>query len=201
MPQQQRQLLETLGRYWAQQHETHMTADVLEMRRIAPTESEVRKDDAIRSLTEQETKVLLAYLGGQLELPRTPNFLKATMPLLRRAMLEQFHETHMEVTLMDAVPPRADLRRDMTHLAICAQLYEANSDFQRGRQLIDRLMDDIKLMQFDGIQALKCVFNSRRLAERYSEITLYLRGDCITLDDTECSKQLLADGFFSPVHI
>ncbi|KAE9022593.1 hypothetical protein PR001_g11599 [Phytophthora rubi] len=132
-----------------------------------------------------ETEALMAYANKQLELPHAPRFLKATMPLLQRAMLEQYHEAFIEVTLTAEVAPRAKLHRGMTHNALVALLFAANTDSARGRQMIGRLMDDVKMLYFDGGHTLKFVFNSRRLADIYAGLAFRINGTCIVLDDTE----------------
>ncbi|KAE9339352.1 hypothetical protein PF008_g11610 [Phytophthora fragariae] len=156
---------------------------------IAVDPSEVHLDTALRSRTESETEALLAYLNGTVELPHAPNFLKATMPLLQRAMMEQFHETHIEVTLMADIPPRAKLRKNMTHHTVLDLLYTANADSARGRQMIGRVMDDVKNLHFDGIHTLKFVFNSRRVATLYTGLAFHLNGVCVVLEDSEHAFQ------------
>ncbi|KAE9285083.1 hypothetical protein PR003_g26681 [Phytophthora rubi] len=163
-----------------------MDTEVLaKLREVVLTRSEVHEDEHIRLPTEQETTVLVAYLNGELELPHAPLFLKATMPLLQRAMIEQFHETHVEVTLTAHVPPQAKLRRNMIHLALFAQLYDANADSTRGRAMIDRMLDDVKLLHFDGVHTLKFVFNSSRIAHVYQGLAFRLNGTSVELDDTD----------------
>jgi len=86
-----------------------------------------------------------------LELPHSPKFLKATMTLLQRAMLEQFHESHVEKTLTADVSPRAKLRRNMTQHPIFGLLYTANGDSERGRLMMQRMMEDVKILHFDAL--------------------------------------------------
>ncbi|KAE9321743.1 hypothetical protein PF008_g17747 [Phytophthora fragariae] len=160
-----------------------------EMRKLALAPSEVHGHGALRPLQDQETAVLLAYLDKSLELPHAPNFLKATLPLIQRAMVEQFHESHLEVTLTADVSPSVKLRRNMTHNTLLAQLYETNADSPRGRQMIDHIMDDVKLLRFDGIHTLRFTFNSRRVASLYAGLAFRLRGTCIELEDSELSHR------------
>ncbi|KAE9292768.1 hypothetical protein PF008_g24978 [Phytophthora fragariae] len=111
-----------------------------------------------------ETETLLAYLNETLELPHPPNFIKATLPVLQRAIIEQYHGIHLETPLTADVDPRARLRKTMTHNTILGMLYAANGDTARGRQMISRLMEDVKRLHFDGIHTLTFVFNSERVA-------------------------------------
>ncbi|KAE8979105.1 hypothetical protein PR002_g24508 [Phytophthora rubi] len=109
-------------------------------------------------------------------------------------MIEQFHETHQEVMLTADVSPKAKLRRGMTHSKIIAQLYAANADTRRGRQMIDHVMDDVKSLHFDGIHTLKFVFNSQRVASLYKGMAFRLNGTCIQLEDSEADATSSAYG-------
>ncbi|KAE9259887.1 hypothetical protein PF008_g33250 [Phytophthora fragariae] len=112
--------------------------------------SKVHAGGALRERTEAETSALLHYLDLSLELPHPPTFLKATLPILQRAMVEQFHERHCEMMLTADIPPRAKLRRSMTHNTLLAQIHAANADTATGRILLTRLLEDVKRLQFDG---------------------------------------------------
>ncbi|KAE8884878.1 hypothetical protein PF008_g3092 [Phytophthora fragariae] len=175
-PRERQLLLATLHQDWNASSTQVLSEETAQLRQIALADTELHQDHALRQRTALETKALLAYLHGDLELPHAPTFLKATMPLLQRAMLEQFHETHMEVTLTADVSPRAKLRRNMTHIALFAQLYEANADSERGRQMIDKMMDDVKMLHFDGIHTLHFVFTSGRVARSYLGLAFRLQG-------------------------
>jgi hypothetical protein len=106
------------------------------------------------------------------------------MPLLQRAMLEHSHETHIETVPTAAVSPRANLRRGMTHHALFGMLYTAKSDSERGRMMIKRLMDDMKILHFDGVHTLKFVSHSSRLATAYTGTALRLQGTFVELEDS-----------------
>ncbi|KAL4163651.1 hypothetical protein KRP22_005079 [Phytophthora ramorum] len=162
------------------------------------TPTETRQDGVLRQRSAIETKALLAYLNGELELPHAPTFLKATMPLLQRALMEQFHETHVEAALTAAVQPRTKLRRNMTHHTLLGLLYKANADTTPERLMIHRLMDDVKILHFDGIHTLTFVFHSRRLAMEYCSLAVRLQGTCIELEDSE---ERIADGVLGPAQL
>lgn len=184
-PRERQMLLATLGKDWSARGELAEPVETARLRTVALEVSPVHQDDALRTRTEDETKALLAYLNGELELPHAPNFIKATMPVLQRAMIEQYHESHIEATLTAGVPPRAKLRRSMTTFTLFAQLYEGNADTARGRQMIDKMMDDVKLIYFDGTHTLKFVFHSHRIANDYLGLAFRLHGVCLELEDTE----------------
>ncbi|KAE9236142.1 hypothetical protein PF002_g11316 [Phytophthora fragariae] len=181
-------MLQSLDMDWHESNAPVDSADSAKLRKVAMAESDVRADDAHRSMTAVEMKTLLAYVSQDLELPHAPVFLKATHPLIQRVMLEQFHATHAEVQLTVDVTPAAKLRRNMTHTAIMAQLYAANADSPRGRQMLNRIMEDVKMLHFDGIHTLKFVFNSRRIAKIYMGLALRLNGTCIELEDSSSGE-------------
>jgi hypothetical protein len=110
--------LETLGKDWSTPIPMLESPTTATLRTTALAETDVRQDGSLRLRTELETQALLAYLNGALEIPHAPNFLKATMPLLQRAMMEQFHEMHIETALTADISPWVKLRRSMTHHAL-----------------------------------------------------------------------------------
>lgn len=91
----------------------------------------------------------------------------------------------MEVTLTTKVLPSAKLRRNMTHSILLSQLYSANADSPTGRQMISHLMDDVKIMYFDGAHTIKFVFNSRRIANLYLGCAFRLNGTYLEIEDSE----------------
>ncbi|KAE9308609.1 hypothetical protein PR003_g20705 [Phytophthora rubi] len=183
-PRERHILLGTLAQDWATSTAPTDTPEQAILRQVAMAPSKVHMDVALRERTVQETCALLQYLDRTLELPHPPTFLKATLPILQRAMVEQFHERHCEVMLTADNPPRAKLRRSMTHNTLLAQLHAANADTVAGRGLLIRLLEDVKRLQFDGLHTLKFVFNSERVARRYTGLALRLNGTCIELEDT-----------------
>lgn len=66
-----------------------------------------------------------------------------------------------------------------------ALVYSENADTPRGREIIDRIMDDMKLLQFDGIHTLKFVFNSRRVTNLCKRLEFRLNRVCGGLEDTD----------------
>jgi hypothetical protein len=101
------------------------------------------------------------------------------------AMPRTSHASHVK-TLTADVSPRAKLRRTMTHHAIFGILYKANADSERGRLLTQRIMEDVKILHFDGIHTLKLTFHSKRIASRYQGlITCRLQGTCLKVEDSD----------------
>eukprot|EP00644_Phytophthora_capsici_P002168 jgi/Phyca11/114672/e_gw1.27.278.1 len=165
------------------------------LRQIALATAPVHEDAKLRRRTSSETEAFMAYLAGTLELPHPPNFLKSTLTVRQRAVIEQFHETHLEVTLTAAVPPQVRLRRSMTQATLFRELHDANKDFLNGHELVCSLQRDVKQLYFDGRHTLYFVFQSRRLANRYQEIALRLQRVAIELENAE---QQEAGIFFAP---
>ncbi|KAE9324915.1 hypothetical protein PR003_g16617 [Phytophthora rubi] len=183
-PREQHDLLATLAKDWHSTSEPVDTPEQATLRKVAVAPSEVHADTALRQKTATELEVLLDYLSGSLELPHPPNFAKAVLPLLQRAMLEQYHETHHEEMLTADVTPRAQLRKSMTHNTRIGLLFNANTDTDCGRRMRGRLMDDVKRLHFDGIHTLHFVFNSQRIAQIYAGTAFRLNGTWIVLEDS-----------------
>ncbi|KAE8904446.1 hypothetical protein PF003_g11802 [Phytophthora fragariae] len=183
-PQERKLLLSTLAQDWEASSTPVDTPEQALLRTVALAPSKVHANNALRERSKPETDTLLQNLDKTLELPHPPNFAKATLPLLQRAMLEQFHEKHCEVMLTADISPRARLRRSMTHNFIFAQLHAANADSAAGRSMLARLLEDVKRLHFDGLHTLTFVFNSERIAQLYLGIALRLNGTCIELEDT-----------------
>ncbi|KAG2903430.1 hypothetical protein PC114_g12282 [Phytophthora cactorum] len=71
---------------------------------MAIANSPVRVDALLCLSTPDETEALLANLRGDPDIYHPPTFMKETMPVGHRAIVEQFHEAHIEATLTaDAV--------------------------------------------------------------------------------------------------
>nr|KAE8945109.1 hypothetical protein PF009_g5251 [Phytophthora fragariae] len=183
-PREQHDLLATLAKDWHSTSEPVDTPEQATLLKVAVAPSEVHADTALRQKTATELEVLLDYLSGSLELPHPPNFAKAVLPLLQRAMLEQYHETHHEEMLTADVTPRAQLRKSMTHNTRIGLLFNANTDTDCGRRMLGRLMDDVKRLHFDGIHTLHFVFNSQRIAQIYAGTAFRLNGTWIVLEDS-----------------
>ncbi|KAE9282813.1 hypothetical protein PR003_g27303 [Phytophthora rubi] len=189
-PRHKQLLLETLACDWISPSTPVDTPAQANMRRVAMEPSKVHANTALRARTQMEAETLLAYLNETLELPHPPNFIKATLPVLQRAIIEQYHGIHLETPLTADVDPRARLRKSMTHNTILGMLYAANGDTARGRQMISRLMEDVKRLHFDGIHTLTFVFNSERVAHLYKGLAFRLNGACLELEDTSEDQEI-----------
>ncbi|EGZ12141.1 hypothetical protein PHYSODRAFT_379010, partial [Phytophthora sojae] len=159
--------------------------------------SRVHSDSMLRERTPVETQALMAYFRGDLDLRHPPLFLKATMPVLQRAMVEQFHETHVEATLTADIPPQVPLRKGMPHLALFEESFNSNKNVRHGKEMIDRMLKDVKMLFFDGNHTLKFVFHSRRTAEFYNGVSLRLQRVVIDLEDSSG----LEDGVYNSAQL
>ncbi|KAG3014042.1 hypothetical protein PC120_g12944 [Phytophthora cactorum] len=85
---------------------------------MAIANSPVRVDALLCLSTPDETEALLANLRGDPDIYHPPTFMKETMPVGHRAIVEQFHEAHIEATLTADVPSCVPLRKNMSHEAV-----------------------------------------------------------------------------------
>ncbi|KAG6616070.1 uncharacterized protein IUM83_03737 [Phytophthora cinnamomi] len=177
-------LSNTLEKDWNTSRKLQLSPELESLQAVALKESRVHSDYMLRERTPVETQALMAYFRGDLDLRHPPSFLKATMPVIQRAMVEQFHETHVEATLTADIPPQVPLRKGMTHLALFEELFSSNQNVRHGKEMIDRMMRDVKMLYFDGNHTLNFVFHSRRTAEFYNGISLRLQRVVIDLEDS-----------------
>lgn len=103
-PRHKQLLLETLACDWISPSTPVDTPAQANMRKVAMEPSKVHANTALRARTQMETETLLAYLNETLELPHPPNFIKATLPVLQRAIIEQYHGSHLETPLSGRGP-------------------------------------------------------------------------------------------------
>ncbi|KAG2766978.1 hypothetical protein Pcac1_g21816 [Phytophthora cactorum] len=113
----------TLDKGWDNPATPDLDEDMAKLRELAEQPSLVHADSTLREPTATETAALMDDLNGDLELMHPPNFLKATMTVLQRAMMEQFREKHIKVTLTADVPPQVPLRRNVTHVVLFTELF------------------------------------------------------------------------------
>ncbi|KAG3082452.1 hypothetical protein PC122_g10930 [Phytophthora cactorum] len=85
---------------------------------MAIANSPVRVDALLCLSTPDETEALLANLRGDPDIYHPPTFMKETMPVGHRAIVEQFHEAHIEATLTADVPSCVPLRKNISHEAV-----------------------------------------------------------------------------------
>ncbi|OWZ15500.1 hypothetical protein PHMEG_00010842 [Phytophthora megakarya] len=167
----------------------------------ALAETDTHTDDHLRPRTPQESAALLAYFRGELEIDHPPNFLKATMPVIQRAMVEQFHEAHVEYSLTALTPPQVKLWKNMTHGALFAELQNANRDEVNGEAMLNRMKRDIKMLHYDGIQTLRFVFHSKRIAKFYQGVTLRLQRTTIVVEDADFRRENQSPGCYDVAQV
>ncbi|KAE9032283.1 hypothetical protein PR003_g11135, partial [Phytophthora rubi] len=90
-PLHKKRLVATMLRDWSSITSKSWADEDQRLRDVAMTPVDVKRGENIREMTADESQVLLAYVRGELELPHPPNFIKATMTPLHRAMLEDIH--------------------------------------------------------------------------------------------------------------
>ncbi|KAG1692117.1 hypothetical protein DVH05_025739 [Phytophthora capsici] len=196
-PATQAKLDRTLARDWSTPLVDVASEEVLHLRSVALAEAHVHADATLRTQTDIETEAFMAYLRGELEIPHPPNFLKSTMPVVQRSMVEEFHEVHLDGILTADIPPQVQLRRNMTGPMLLRELALAQQGVLNGQELVTALERDLKALYFDGNRTLHFVFPSRRVAVHYQGITLRLQRVAIDLELVE----ELGDRVYSRPHL
>lgn len=200
-PQDLDKLQATMNKNWSTPLDQTLNPELARLRAVALTATDVHPVALLRPRTDDETAALLAYLRGDMELPHPPSFLKATMPVMQRAIVEQFHEQHVEKTLTAHVPPQVRLRKGMKHIGLMKMLHQANTDERHGIEMLKRIMTDVKLLYFDGIHTLKFVFPSKRVAAFYEGAAFRLQHGIIELEDSEKPREDQMQGSYNPAQL
>ncbi|KAE9067724.1 hypothetical protein PF007_g27962 [Phytophthora fragariae] len=145
-PLDKKHLVNTMLCDWKTTTCKEWNADEKLLREVALAPSEVKRGEKIRAMTAEESRALLAYIRGDLELPHPPNFIKSTMPPHQRAMLEDIHETYFNATLTANLPPQVNLRHNanIPHVTIFKELYNSNTDGSIGQEMMRCLQRDVK---------------------------------------------------------
>ncbi|KAE9115012.1 hypothetical protein PF005_g10123 [Phytophthora fragariae] len=99
-----KQLIGTLMTDWNGEDKQRWTVEEVAMRMEAQMPAQACCDESVRDGTVRENEILMAYLGGGLDLPHPPNFIKAILIGEHQAMLEDMHEAYFNVTLTAVVP-------------------------------------------------------------------------------------------------
>ncbi|KAE9205299.1 hypothetical protein PF005_g13448 [Phytophthora fragariae] len=174
-----------------------------ELYNVAMEPAEVMRDGSTRPMTVAEERALLAYMRGELELTHPPNFIKATLSHLHRALLEDIHEAHVNVTLTANLPPYVVLKRtaNIPHVEIFRSLYTANTDGTIGRDMMRCLQRDVKRFIYDGAHTLRFVFYSGRVAAHWARQSLRFQKAVITLHNTSRSSGSVASGAYTAAHM
>ncbi|KAG2779782.1 hypothetical protein JG687_00012654 [Phytophthora cactorum] len=95
---------ETLNKDWSYRDRPFLGERLEHLRSVALAESPVHADGLLRHCTADEKEALMTYMRGETEIHHPPNFIKATMPVMQRAIVEQFHKLHIETTLTATIP-------------------------------------------------------------------------------------------------
>ncbi|KAE9093054.1 hypothetical protein PF005_g23091 [Phytophthora fragariae] len=202
-PLLQKRLINTMVKDWATLTDRTWVDGERELFNVAMEPAEVMRDGSTRPMTVAEERALLAYMRGELELPHPPNFIKATLSPLHRAMLEDIHEAHFNVTLTANLPPFVVLKRtaNIPHVEIFRSLYTANTDGVTGRDMMRCLQRDVKLFIYDGAHTLRFVFYSGCVAAHWARQSLRFQKAVITLHNTSRSSGAVASGAYTAAHM
>ncbi|KAE9311428.1 hypothetical protein PF008_g20211, partial [Phytophthora fragariae] len=180
-----KQLTNTLLTDWNSPENEQWTQNEIAMRLEAQAPAQACCDESIRCGTERENEIMAAYLGGRLDLPHPPNFLKEILIGEHRAMVEDMHEAYHNAVLTAVVPTTVKLTRTAAHAVIFKELFMANTDKRTGHDMMRAFQRDVKRMTHDGIQTLQVVFYSRTAANRWEAKALRLQKAVIVLKDTQ----------------
>ncbi|KAE8959444.1 hypothetical protein PR002_g30538, partial [Phytophthora rubi] len=183
-PVQVKQLTETLTADWDNVACREWTDEETDMRRLAEEPAMANCDSKIRAWTALENDTLVNYMAGKLDLPHPPNFIKEIMIAEHRAMLEDFHEKYLNVTLTAKLPPSVRLPKQVPHADLFKELFQANTCRRFGTAMMRVLQEDVKRLDYDGTHTLHLVFYSRHAADRWVLKTLRFQKAVITMQDT-----------------
>ncbi|KAE9224311.1 hypothetical protein PF005_g5957 [Phytophthora fragariae] len=177
------------------------TPDEVAMRQEAPAATNACCDESIRAWTQKEDKILQAYLGGHLDLPHPPNFLKEVLIGEHRAMIEGMHEAYFNITLTAVIPATVRLARNAAHATLFRELFQANTDKHTGQAMMRALQRHVKRLSYDGIQTLNVAFYARRAAERWQEKVLRFQKAVIVFRDTQRAEDDAGTGRYTAAQI
>ncbi|KAE9307770.1 hypothetical protein PF008_g21151 [Phytophthora fragariae] len=202
-PLHKKRLVATMLRDWSSITSKSWADEDQRLRDVAMTPVDVKRGENIREMTADESQVLLAYGRGELELPHPPNFIKATMTPLHRAMLEDIHEVHFNATLTANLSPLVNLKHNanVPHVMLFKELCNANTDGHIRQEMMRCLQRDVKRFVYDGAHTLRLVFYSRRVAAIWERQTLRFQRTVITLHNTDRKHGEVGDGSFTAAQL
>jgi hypothetical protein len=163
------------------------------MRMFALKPANVNRDDSIRPWTEAENETLVAYMGGGLHFLHPPNFVKEVMTAEHRAIVEDFHDRYLDVTLTASLQPTVHLSKRAPH----AEIFKDCFTQIRSRAL----QAGFKWLVYDGLHTLNVGFYSRHAAARWVRKALRLQRAVIILQDTTRPSDACGDGTFMAVQL
>ncbi|KAG1697843.1 hypothetical protein DVH05_015797 [Phytophthora capsici] len=183
-PLHEKQLKETILADWSKTTHREWIEQEREHRAVALAPAKACRDGNIRQWTEAENDALVAYLGGTLDLPHPPNFIKEIMSHEQRALLEDYHEAHFNATITANLPPTVRLPRFVPHADLFKEFFQANTDKRFGTDMMRIFQEDVKRLEYDGLHTISLVFYSRTAADRWERKALRFQRAVIVLNDT-----------------
>ncbi|KAG6946531.1 hypothetical protein JG687_00016643 [Phytophthora cactorum] len=161
----------------------------------------VHDDAHLRTMTTLEEQTLLVYLKGDTELRHPPEFLKATLPVAQRAIIEDFHSHFVDYTLTADIPAGVMWRRRPAHMAILEDLFKASTGTKHYLPMITRLIKDVKRFSFNGRHTPTVIFYSKRLARFWEGTTVKVQTSTTTLLDTNRNAARPGTDIFSTAQL
>ncbi|KAE9336780.1 hypothetical protein PR003_g12331 [Phytophthora rubi] len=177
-PLLQKRLINTMVKDWATLTDRTWADGERELYNVAMEPAEVMRDGSTRPMT-------------------------ATLSHLHRALLEDIHEAHFNVTLTANLPPYVVLKRtaNIPHVEIFRSLYTANTDGTIGRDMMRCFQRDVKRFIYDGAHTLRFVFYSGRVGAHWARQSLRFQKAVITLHNTSRSSGAVASGAYTAAHM
>ncbi|KAG2986724.1 hypothetical protein PC121_g22180 [Phytophthora cactorum] len=161
----------------------------------------VHDDAHLRTMTTLEEQTLLVYLKGDTELRHPPEFLKATLPVTQRAIIEDFHGHFVDYTLTADIPAGVKWRRRPAHMAILEDLFKASTGTKHYLPMITRLIKDVKRFSFNERHTPTVIFYSKRLARFWEGTTVKVQTSTTTLLDTNRNAARPGTDIFSTAQL
>lgn len=183
-PLEVKRLQQTLGRKWSGPEMPELTDAQAALLLVAQEPASVHDDEHLRPLRPMEEHTLLAYLQGEIKLRHPPNFIKATFPVLQRAIIEDYHRHYVEYALTADVLAGVRLGKCQAHRTIIRKIFKHNTRGDQPSPMLERLVQNVKRISFDGAHTLAVVFYSKRLAQYWNGTTLRLQTTTIVFADT-----------------
>ncbi|KAG3018452.1 hypothetical protein PC128_g13542 [Phytophthora cactorum] len=120
-------LQSTRDRDWTGPEDPALTPEQQELVDAAQATTAVHDDDHLWELTPLEDRAFRPYLRGEIELRHPPGFLKATLSVMQRAIIEDFHSHYVDYYLTADIPAGVKWGRRPAHMTILEDLLKANT--------------------------------------------------------------------------
>ncbi|KAG2763972.1 hypothetical protein PC129_g21844 [Phytophthora cactorum] len=194
-------LQSTRDRDWTGPEDPALTPEQQELVDAAQATTAVHDDDHLWELTPLEDRAFRPYLRGEIELRHPPGFLKATLSVMQRAIIEDFHSHYVDYYLTADIPAGVKWGRRPAHMTILEDLLKANTGANHGLPMKTRLVKDVKRFSYDGRHTLTVVFYPACLAHFWAGTTLRVLMSTTTLLDTNRNPMLPATGTYSTAQL